>query len=64
MSMKQVLDKGLNKIISRKLLVWVTASAFLLGELITADIWASISLGYVGLQGFIDAAVAWKHGPN
>ena len=62
--MRQVLDKGLNKLISRKLLVWVTASAFLLTEFITADIWASISLGYVGLQGFIDAAVAWKHGPS
>ena len=55
-----VLDIITAKAISRKLLVWITASAFLgLGK-ITADEWTAISLGYVGVEGFADLAVKWK----
>jgi hypothetical protein len=55
-----VLDIITAKAISRKLLVWITASAFLgLGK-ITPDEWTAISLGYVGVEGFADLAVKWK----
>ena len=62
MSMKQVLDKGLNKLISRKLLSWVTASTFLCLGFINNEQWTAITIGYVGIQGFADLASMWKHG--
>ena len=62
MSMKQVLDKGLNKLISRKLLSWVTASTFLCMGFINSEQWTAITIGYVGIQGFADLAAMWKHG--
>ena len=62
MSMKQVLDKGLNKLISRKLLSWFTASAFLCLGFINNEQWTAITIGYVGIQGFADLAASWKHG--
>jgi hypothetical protein len=55
-----VIDIITAKAISRKLLVWITASVFLgLGK-ITPDEWTAISLGYVGVEGFADLAVKWK----
>ena len=54
--MKQALDKGLNKIISRKLLSWVTASTFLCLGFINNEQWTAITIGYVGIQGFADLA--------
>ena len=62
MSMKQALDKGLNKIISRKLLAWGTASTFLCLGFINNEQWTAITIGYVGIQGFADLAATWKHG--
>ena len=62
MSMKQALDKGLNKIISRKLLSWITASTFLCLGFINNEQWKAITIGYVGIQGFADLAATWKHG--
>ena len=58
--MKNIADKYLNKFISRKLLVWLSATAFLCTELITSEQWVAIALAYVGIQGFADIAVKWK----
>jgi hypothetical protein len=55
-----VLDIVTAKAISRKLLVWITASVFLGMGKITPDEWTAISLGYVGVEGFADLAVKWK----
>lgn len=58
-------DRGIfdiitQKLVSRKLLVWISASIFLgLGK-ITPDEWVAISLGYVGVEGFADIAMKWK----
>lgn len=60
MSMRHFIDKMLTKGISKKLFVWVTSTTLLCFGLITPDIWASISLGYVGIQGFVDMTTAWK----
>jgi hypothetical protein len=50
------------KILSRKLLVWIVATVFLGFGKITPDEWMSISLGYIGIQGVADMAAKWKAG--
>lgn len=55
-----ILDIITAKAISRKLLVWSVASAFLWFGKITPDEWTAISLGYVGVEGFADIAIKWK----
>lgn len=52
-----------SKIVSRKLLVWVTATVLLAVAKITPDEWTAITLGYVGVEGFADLAAKWKRGP-
>jgi hypothetical protein len=62
--MKEVLDKGLNKLFSRKLMVWLTATLFMLlpeHSLESSD-WVAISLAYIGIQGLADIATQWRHG--
>jgi Mg2+ and Co2+ transporter CorA len=55
-----IIDVLSEKVLSRKLLVWIVASAFLgLGK-ITPDEWMGISLGYIGIQGVTDLAAKWK----
>lgn len=60
--MKNVVDKHLQKFISRKLLVWFTASGFLLVDKLNGEQWMAIALAYVGVQGFADIAIRWKEG--
>ena len=64
MSMRQVLDKTLNKLVSRKLMVWLTATGFMLMDVVplTSSDWVAISLAYIGIQGLADIATQWKHG--
>ena len=64
MSMRQVLDKTLNKLVSRKLMVWLTATGFMLMDVVplTSSDWVAISLAYIGIQGLADIAAQWKHG--
>ena len=62
--MKEALDKGLNKLFSRKLMVWTTATVFMLlpaTPLASSD-WVAISLAYIGLEGLADIATRWRHG--
>ena len=61
--MRQVLDKGLNKLLSRKLMVWSTATYLMLftTSLASSD-WVAISLAYIGLEGLADIAARWSHG--
>lgn len=60
MTMRQLLDRNLNKFVSRKLLVWLTATGFLCTGFITNEQWVALALAYVGVQGFADIAVRWK----
>ena len=58
-------DRGIfdiitQKLISRKLLVWIVSSFFLAFNKITPEEWAAISLGYVGIEGFSDIAIKWR----
>ena len=51
---KNGLDKLLDKIISRKLLVWITATVLMYGSKITSDDWVLICMIYLGSQGALD----------
>ena len=61
--MKPVVDNVLNRLLSRKLMVWVTATLLMLTEsgLDSSD-WVAVSLAYIGLEGLADIATRWKHG--
>ena len=62
--MKQVLDTALNKLLSRKLMVWMTATVFMLlpSMPLQSSDWVAISLAYIGLEGLADIATRWRHG--
>jgi hypothetical protein len=62
--MKQVLDTLLNKLASRKLTVWLTATALMLTDAVPLESsdWVAISLAYIGIEGLADIATRWRHG--
>jgi hypothetical protein len=55
-----VVDLVTEKIMSRKLLVWVVATVLLATGNIDAQQWTSISIGYVGIEGFGDMIAKYK----
>ena len=62
--LRHALDSLLSKIVSRKLMVWLTATGFMLTETLPLQSgdWVAISLAYIGIQGLADIAREWKHG--
>jgi hypothetical protein len=58
--MKHLLDKGLDKLISRKLLAWATATGLLLFAGLTSGDWVIITTVYIGGQTVIDAVAKLK----
>ena len=62
--MKHAADKLLNKLVSRKLMVWLTATGLMLTNTVPlhSEDWVAISLAYIGIQGLGDIAAHWKHG--
>jgi len=59
---KGIFDALQEKIISRKLLVFGTATALLIWSGLDADTWGLIAMIYIGGQSVIDAAKVWRHG--
>jgi hypothetical protein len=59
-----LIDKCLSKVASRKLTVWITATMLASFSHIRPEDWVTISLVYIGSQGAIDLAVAWKKAGN
>lgn len=57
---KGVLDGLQEKVISRKLLVFATATALLVYSGLDADTWGMIAMMYIGGQSAIDFAKIWK----
>ena len=57
---KAFIDKGLEKVLSRKLLVWATATGLAAGGFLTSGDWVTISALYLGGQSVIDAVKAWR----
>jgi len=59
---KGALDAVQEKIVSRKLLVFLTATGLLVYSGLDAETWGLIAMMYIGGQSVIDAAKAWRHG--
>lgn len=59
---KGILDSVQEKVASRKLLVFLTATALMLWAGLDPDIWGMIAVCYIGGQSVIDFAKSWKHG--
>ena len=59
---KGILDAAQEKLVSRKLLVFLTATALMIWANLDPDIWGMISVCYIGGQSAIDFAKSWKHG--
>ena len=57
-----LIDKVLNKAVSRKLLVWVVSTVGLFMDIVDTETWGAISLAYIGSEAFINMALAWKTG--
>jgi len=57
---KGALDRGLEKVVSRKLLVWVTATGLAATGFLSSGDWVTISALYLGGQAVIDAVVKLK----
>jgi hypothetical protein len=59
---KGVLDSLQEKVVSRKLLVFLTATGLMMYANLDPDIWGMIAVCYIGGQSAIDFAKSWKHG--
>ena len=57
-----VIDIIQEKLISRKLLVFLTATGLLAAAGLDSDTWGMIAIVYVGGQSAIDAVKVWRHG--
>ena len=57
---KGVIDVGLAKVVSRKLLVWGTATAALFLGVVPANEWLQVCLLYIGSQAAVDIVTAYK----
>jgi len=60
MAIRGAIDKGLEKIVSRKLLVWGVATGLAASGFLTSGDWVMISALYIGGQSVIDAIVKVK----
>lgn len=52
--MKHIMDKSLDKLVSRKLLAWTTATALLLFADLASSDWVIITCVYIGGQTVVD----------
>lgn len=54
------IDMGLQKLTSRKLLVFMMTTLFFTMEMIDSEQWLAIAVGYLGSQGFVDIVSQWR----
>ena len=59
---KGMLDALQEKIISRKLLVFVCSTALLWNAQLDPETWGMIAMVYIGGQTAVDFAKMWRHG--
>ena len=60
--MKAFIDGIIEKIASRKLIAWVTATTLALYGAVTSEDWVAVTLVYIGSQAAVDLVKVWKHG--
>jgi hypothetical protein len=61
---KGILDRVTEKFISRKFLVFLTATGLMAWSSLDSDTWGLIAICYIGGQAVIDAAQMWRHGAD
>jgi len=61
---KGILDRVTEKFISRKFLVFLTATSLMAWSDLDSDTWGLIAICYIGGQAVIDAAQMWRHGAD
>ena len=59
---KSLIDIALEKAISRKLLVFLTATGLMVWSDLTSETWGLIAIVYIGSQAVVDAMKAYRHG--
>ncbi len=57
---QHIIDRGLDKLVSRKLLAWATATALLVFSDLQSSDWVIITTVYIGGQTVIDAVTKLK----
>ena len=55
-----MLDQFQQKVVSRKLLVFIAATCLMIWSTLDPDTWAMIATMYIGGQSVIDVAKVWK----
>ena len=55
-----MLDQFQQKVVSRKLLVFIAATCLMIWSTLDPDTWAMIATMYIGGQSVIDIAKVWK----
>jgi len=60
---KALLDRVLEKFVSRKFLVFATATGLLAYSGLDSETWGLIAITYIGSQGAVDVMKMWRHGP-
>ena len=61
-AMQGVLDRVLYKVISRKLLTFLTATGLMIWSDLTSETWGLIAMVYIGTQGAVDIMKVYKYG--
>lgn len=56
-----IVDMGLAKLTSRKLLVWTTATVALFMNIVPPEEWLQVCLLYIGSQAAVDMIVAFRN---
>jgi len=56
------LDMLMEKLISRKLFVFLTATGLMIWNGLTSETWGMIAIVYIGGQAAVDAMKAYRHG--
>ncbi|MAG27605.1 hypothetical protein CMI47_18890 [Candidatus Pacearchaeota archaeon] len=54
-------DRLLEKLISRKLLVFISATGLMIWDGLTSETWGMIAIVYIGSQAAVDAMKAYRH---
>jgi hypothetical protein len=57
-----IIDKLLEKAISRKLLVFLSATGLMVWSTLDPETWGMIAMVYIGGQTVVDFAKMWRHG--
>ena len=58
--MRHIIDRSLEKIVSRKLLAWATATGLLMFADLTSSDWVIITCVYIGGQTVVDTVARLK----